>query len=205
MTGRSLSEAGNGKAGNQQIVDKRIKINGHKFRIHPLYTEYGANRRGEVILIPSSKLIKGRDHNSGYRQLNVCKPGQNFKTVLTHRFIYECYYGVIPQGMVIDHINNDKKDNRLCNLQLITKQQKCKKAAKNRNCLSMADNFKNAIKIKAMNLETDEMIYFDSMSAAGKYLNIHPTSILMCCKGVYDSSHSKKFNVRFKFKYIEKK
>ena len=142
MTGNSLSEAGPGKSSNQPKVGKRIKINGQKFRIHPVYNEYGANRQGEVILIAKSTLIKGRDHNSGYRQVNVSRfEDQKFTTVLVHRFIYECYNGVIPEGMVIDHINDDKKDNRLCNLQLMTKQQKCKKSAKNRDYSFVAANF----------------------------------------------------------------
>ena len=32
-----------------------------------------------------------------------------------HRFVYECFNGIIPDGKVIDHVNNIKDDNRLCN------------------------------------------------------------------------------------------
>ena len=57
------------------------------------------------------------------------QPGH--KTYLVHRFIYMCFNGVIAEGMEIDHINNNKEDNRLCNLQLLTPQENSKKAIKN--------------------------------------------------------------------------
>ena len=52
------------------------------------------------------------------------------KSYQVHRFIWECFNGIIPDDKVIDHINNDKEDNRLCSLQLITQQNNCKKSAK---------------------------------------------------------------------------
>ena len=54
------------------------------------------------------------------------------KTVLSHRFVWECYNGIIPDGLVIDHINDDKIDNRLSNLQLLTTKENNIKAGKNR-------------------------------------------------------------------------
>ena len=37
-------------------------------------------------------------------------------------------FGAIPEGMVVDHINNDKKDNRISNLQLLTPEGNSHKA-----------------------------------------------------------------------------
>ena len=40
-----------------------------------------------------------------------------------HRVLWESAFGPIPEGMMIDHINGDKKDNRLENLRCVTNQQ----------------------------------------------------------------------------------
>ena len=43
--------------------------------------------------------------------------------VPVHRAVYAWYHGSIQDGLVVDHINNDKQDNRLDNLQLLTPKQ----------------------------------------------------------------------------------
>jgi hypothetical protein len=49
------------------------------------------------------------------------KPGiKNKHYFRVHRLIWEAFNGTIPDGYVVDHINGDKKDNRLENLQLLT-------------------------------------------------------------------------------------
>lgn len=37
-----------------------------------------------------------------------------------HRLVYESFIGKPNEGLLVDHINNNRKDNRLCNLQAIT-------------------------------------------------------------------------------------
>ena len=77
------------------------------------------------------------------------------KTCIAHKFIYECYHGIIPNNMVIDHINNIKDDNRIKNLQLMTQQDNCLKSAKHRDYEFAANNHENRKCVKAINCETN--------------------------------------------------
>ena len=49
--------------------------------------------------------------------------GYEGKYYMYHRLIWTRAYGAIPKGLVIDHINGNKKDNRLVNLRAVTPQK----------------------------------------------------------------------------------
>jgi hypothetical protein len=46
--------------------------------------------------------------------------GDSFSHVLQHIFVWRLAGGSVPDGLVLDHINHDRTDNRLANLRLVT-------------------------------------------------------------------------------------
>ena len=138
-------------------------------------------------------------------QFNVRKYGGMQKKYQVHRFVWECFNGIIPDGKVIDHINNDKEDNRLCNLQLMTPQQNCKKSTKDRDYSFVAQNYKNRKCVKATNKNTNEVSYYYSMYAVQQYLKINAGTVKMVCEGFngYKSGISKKDGHSYSFEYVK--
>lgn len=67
-------------------------------------------RLDKLVLCGQSKNIKG------YMRCRV----KDKSSVLVHRIIWETFNGDIPDGMQIDHKDNDRTNNNLDNLQIVT-------------------------------------------------------------------------------------
>lgn len=52
---------------------------------------------------------------------------------LMHRYVWENEKGKIPEGWDIHHINNDKADNRISNLECLSKSEHTKKYSPHNN------------------------------------------------------------------------
>lgn len=98
---------------------------------------YGTRGPGGKKLEEPRRL--GFEHPSGYIHVNLSANGQK-KQVRAHRIVYIAGYGGIPEGYTIDHINNEKADNRLCNLQALLPEDNSHKACADGLYLSGEEN-----------------------------------------------------------------
>ena len=105
---------------------------------------------------------------------------------------------------MIDHVNNIKDDNRLCNLQLMSQQENCKKSAKRRDYTFAAKNHQNKKCVKATNSDTNEVSYYNSMYAVQQHLSINAGIVKMVCEKINDckTGISKIDNHSYKFEYV---
>lgn len=72
------------------------------------------------------KNLKPYKNTSGYYTVSV-RINNRSLPIRIHRLVYESFKGKIPEGLVVDHINNIKTDNRLENLQVITNAENLSK------------------------------------------------------------------------------
>lgn len=79
---------------------------------------------GELIwkVKTACKIVVGRvaggTRPDGYKQVKF-----NGKREYVHRLVWEWHNGPIPEGMVVDHIDQDKSNSRIENLRLLTHSQ----------------------------------------------------------------------------------
>lgn len=160
---------------------------------HPEYKGYFANKLGQVVNKKTKKLI-GVLQLNGYILLSLYIT--ETKHVLAHRFIWECFNGVIEdETLVINHINEIKNDNRLENLELVTKSQNTKKSTKK------IKGKRNPKKCKGRQLDDDDWIEYKSLMDAERKTSICHMSIQRCCDGITNSCSSKTDGTKWEFKY----
>jgi hypothetical protein len=75
------------------------------------------------ILFGNYKLIETVPQNRGYIEVYPYTDEKVRKYILLHRLVWESFICEIPTNFVIDHKNANKVDNRLTNLQLITRSE----------------------------------------------------------------------------------
>lgn len=121
---------------------------------------YGTRGPGGMLLAQPREL--GCVHPSGYIVINLTANSVK-KQVRVHRVIWMSVFGLIPEGFVPDHINNDKSDNRLDNLQLLTGADNSKKA----HAEGRIDY--DASGATTLTVEVRRQLYHDYMRGGGSY------------------------------------
>ena len=166
-------------------------MNQKTFASHPIYVDYEASTDGVVRNKRLKKTI-GIVGNTGYMQISI-PINKKMKCLRSHRLIYECFNGLIPDGLVVDHINRNKLDNRLENLRLVTQQE---------NCLNSASKIRSQYRRPVIGVMDVEEKVFPSMYSAGKYYDICQPSIKSVADGIYLSAYSKRFHCQVSFLYV---
>ena len=62
----------------------------------------------------------------GYWYVNLMRDGVAFQNSV-HRIVYNAFKGDLEDGLVVDHIDNDPKNNHIDNLQALTSKDNCRK------------------------------------------------------------------------------
>jgi hypothetical protein len=91
----------------------------NQLKQHPVFTDYASDKDGKIYSLKFNKVreITKVKHGRGYQQF--CIHNGYPKMYLVHRFVYECHNGIIKDGLQCHHIDHDKHNNSLDNLQVV--------------------------------------------------------------------------------------
>ena len=107
---------------------QNVSIKCDVFYYHPIYTNFGANKDGQIFNKKTKRCSIGNLLSSGYFNITLQQIGLPKKHFYVHRFVYEIFNGPIPDGMQINHIDSNKQNNCINNLELMTRSENAKHA-----------------------------------------------------------------------------
>lgn len=88
------------------------------------FTKYEVYDDGRIWSYSHKKYLKHMTRKDGYQQVCLSDNEGKTKLYLLHRVVYEAVTGSpIPNDLQVNHINEDKTDNRFENLNLMTCKQ----------------------------------------------------------------------------------
>ena len=164
------------------------------------------------------KILIVSNHHSGYKQLELNKYGKG-KMFSVHRLVAEAFYGEIPKGIQVNHINEIKTDNRLENLNLMTPKENINYGTRNQQVSdalkgrkksadaveNMAKtkrgiyNTKNSKPVVQMDKTNKIIAEFPSLMEVNRELGLNIGHIIECCRGKRNTCGG------FKWKYKQER
>ena len=133
---------------------------------------YAADESGQVWSYRRKKFLKPFMSNTGYLQVGLCKDGKS-KTCLLHRLIAETLLPNPENKPQVHHIDGDRTNSALSNLQWTTPEENNNDELHKQRCSTRSK------KVYFVELEKE----FNSMTEAAREIGVSSSRISECCNG----------------------
>lgn len=152
---------------------------------------YEISNYGNVRNAQSKKLRKQQITKSGYLRIVLYDDNLNRKIFFVHRLVWINFVSDIPKGFQINHKDENKINNHLCNLELMTPKENSNYG--NRNKL-VSEHTKNTHckTVYQFTLNGDYIKSFPSTKEVQRQLGFDSSHIADCCRGKYTDKRKPK-------------
>ena len=146
-----------------------------KFILLPFDNKYAVSNKGKILNVKSGRQLKTNVNKNGYEYVQLSTNGKR-RTYRIHRLVAQCFISNDDIKPYINHIDGNKLNNDVTNLEWCTAKENDNHARNN--------NLKVQNKpIIATNIKTGCKIVFSSLSECARFLNTNKGSIHRTLKG----------------------
>lgn len=150
----------------------------------------------EYSILIKSKILKQKKAKNGYLSVMLYDKNHNRKTILVHRLVASAFISNDMDCPQINHIDGDKTNNNVENLEWCTASYNSKHAFQ--NGLASSNSYVLNKKVFQIDKHTNQIInIFDSISDAARKCNLHNQLISFVC------SHKRKTSGGFIWEYAK--
>lgn len=148
-----------------------VTMDGRIFKVCKNTNQFG--KKGQM------KEVKQSVRNDGY----LCF-GLNGKLVLSHRFVWEAFFGEIPEGMQINHRDENKSNNNIKNLEMCDCAYNINYGTHNKRMAKTKSK-----QVNQYNMDGTLVATYPSANEAARQNGFHQGSISNCCNGKQKSAY----------------
>ena len=145
---------------------------------------YMVSNLGRVMNCRTGRILKEQLHERGYLRVTLSKNGKQ-KMFKVHRLVMIAFVGYVEGKDQVNHIDGDKSNNRLDNLEWCTQSDNMKHAYDN----GLAKSKKKVRAIRC--IETGEI--YKNAADASRQLGYDRSGILRTAQGVYETLYGYHF------------
>lgn len=159
----------------------------------PNYSNYVIlPNEGLVYSLKNNRFIGSKNNKNGYYHIHLFNDNNEGWNTTLHRTIYIACYGEIPEGLEVNHIDENKSNNRIDNLNLMNHKENCNWGTLKGKFINRQDQSKTVGAYKDGVL----VMTFQSIRETGRN-GFDFGTVYACCNG------KRKTHKGYEWKYIE--
>lgn len=151
------------------------------------FPSYSISKNGNILNIKTGRVLKQNTNQKGYYQVQLSNNGFS-KTITIHKLVYENFIGKILKGFEINHIDGNKSNNCVSNLELVTRKQNMIKAVELGLIKSGIDNERSVQVYQIDPVSKKVLNEFGSINIAQKKTGVSSSSISLATRGIRNSA-----------------